>query len=188
MLTKILRLGIILGITAQLTSCINSQLTALPDEHLWHTERTISPIDKTASCHLYSSARPFSSGAGMDHVRLVIHRNGLVSLRSSRDAFDTTIHNQIGIRVDNHAPKLAFNKSSNAKELTFSTPDSTQLIDQLKTGRVARIQVVLAPRKELLATTFALDSFPDALQEYRVCEVMRAEQAAVANQRSYANN
>ena len=188
MASTFLRIAFTLGLTFMLTSCVNSQLKALPDEHMWHTERMISPVDKSASCHLFSSARPFSSGAGLDHVRIVIHRNGLVSLRSSRDVFDTSIRNQIGIRVDDHAPKLAPSNSSNAKELTYSAPDSMQLLDQLKTGRIARIQVVLAPRKELLATTFALDSFPDALQEYRVCEVIREEQAAAVSQRPYAHN
>lgn len=166
------------GMTLLQSGCVGPQSGAMLADHAWHTERQVAQSNRTAACTLFSSARPFSSGAGLDQVRIIIHRNGIVSLQSTQDAFDTKIRAQIGVRVDDHAAMLAPKAGITPRELTFSAAESTKLIDQLKTGRVARIQVALAPRKELLSTTFSLDEFPEALQEYRMCEVVRAEQAA----------
>lgn len=142
----------------------------------WQLQRGGATGANAPSCVLASAPQPFATGVGLDHVRVRIHSDGLVSLQSDHDPFDLTVRDQMGIQVKGHAPMLAPRLGSSPKELTFSPEISAELLEQLASSSWARIQVALVPRKEMLTAAYSLKGFDEALKSYRVCEVFRAKQ------------
>lgn len=142
----------------------------------WQLQRGGSTNASAPNCVLASAPQPFVTGVGLDHVRVRIHSDGLVSLQSDHDPFDLAVRDQMGIQVKGHAPMLAPRVGSSPKELTFSSEMSAKLLEQLANGSWARIQVALVPRKEMLTAAYSLEGFDEALKSYRVCEVFRAKQ------------
>lgn len=142
----------------------------------WQMQRGGATATMAASCVLVSAPQPFVTGVGLDHVRLRIHDDGLVSLQSEHDPFDLAVRDEMGVQVKGQTPVLAPRMGSSPKELTFSPQDSARLLDQLANGSWARIQVALVPRKEMLTAAYSLEGFEEALRSYRMCEVFRAKQ------------
>lgn len=130
-----------------------------------------------------SRGQPFSSDAGSVQINIQIHDDGIVSLVADQSSFDPAVRQEMSIQVDGGTPALAPQMRANHRELTFNARDSARIVDELLSGKTVRAQFALAPRKELLTAVFSLDTFRDALREYRMCEVFRAQQATTAASR-----
>lgn len=163
-------------------SCVVTACASQPSDHNhragvpWQLQRTGATTSAPASCVLVSAPQPFATGAGLDHVRLRIHSDGLVSLQSDHDPFDLAVRDEMGVQVKGEPPVLAPRVGHSPKELTFTPQDSARLLDQLAQGSWARVQVALVPRKEMLTAAYSLKGFEEALRSYRMCEVFRAKQ------------
>lgn len=142
----------------------------------WLLQRRVATATAPPACTLISAPTAFSTGAGLDHVRIRIHSDGLLSLQSDHDPFDITVRDQMGVQVKGQAPVLAPRLGSSPREMTFSPADSAKLLEQFAEGKWARIQVALVPRKEMLTAAYSLKGFEEALRSYRMCEVFRAKQ------------
>lgn len=151
-----------------------------PNQHEWHIERRATHATKFASCALLTRAQTFSSDAGSVGINIQIHDDGIISLIADQSSFDPAVRHEMSIQVDSGSPALAPQMRSNHRELIFSARESARIIDELLRGKTLRAQFALAPRKELLTAVFSLDSFRDALHEYRMCEIFRAQQATTA--------
>jgi hypothetical protein len=142
----------------------------------WQLERSADPHSGTASCALNSAATRFVTGAGVDYVRLVVHRGGLVSIQAEHDSFDLDVRTQMGIEVQGHGALTAPARGASSRELTYSSAESERLLEWFTTSDWARIQIALLPRKEMLTAPYSLEGFEDSLRAYRMCEVFRTVQ------------
>lgn len=154
-----------------------------PNEHEWHIERRATQVTKFASCALMSHEQTFSSDAGSVRINIQIRNDGILSIVADQSSFDPAVQREMSLQVDGGTPALAPQLRANHRELTFSANASARIIDELIGGKTLRAQFALAPRKELLTAVFSLDTFRDALREYRMCEVFRAQQATTAASR-----
>ncbi len=144
---------------------------------MWSVARSNGGSLSSEQCKLLSSPKTYSSGAGSDEIRVEVSNSGLVSLITQEDPFDTRALDQIGLRIDDRDAVLK-PQPHGAQRLTFNERESGLLLDQMREGSSLRIQIVLYPRKELLTGVYSLRGFESALLTYRMCEVVRAEQAA----------
>jgi len=159
-------------------------LSALdPNQHEWHIERRTTQSTKFASCALMSHEQTFSSDAGSVGIAIEIRNDGIISIVADQSSFDPAVQHEMGLQVDGGAPALAPQLRANHRELTFSASASNRILDELMVGKSLRAQFALSPRKELLTAVFSLEAFRDALREYRMCEVFRAQQATTAASR-----
>jgi hypothetical protein len=141
----------------------------------WSLVKRLNHITKVSYCMLASSPRALASGLGMDEIRILVAKDGRVMLTSSSEPFDMTALHQMGIRIDGNTPFLAPTPRS-PTELSYSASVSEALLLQMKSGKSARIQIALMPRRELLTGIYSLQNFEPALTTYRMCEVLRAEE------------
>lgn len=141
----------------------------------WSLVKRLNHVTKISYCVLASSPRALASGLGMDEIRILVAKDGRVMLTSSSEPFDMTTLHQMGIRIDDNTPFLAPTPRS-PTELSYSASVSEVLLSQMRSGKSARIQIALMPRRELLTGVYSLQNFEPALTTYRMCEVLRAEE------------
>lgn len=167
-----------------ISGCSTPGLSAFnANQREWHIERYTTQTTKFASCALLSHEQTFSSDAGTVRINIQIRNDGIVSIVADQNSFDPAVQHEMSLQVDSGAPALAPQLRANHRELTFSASTSARIIDELMGGKTLRAQFALAPRKELLTAVFSLNTFRDALREYRMCEVFRAQQATTAASR-----
>lgn len=141
----------------------------------WSLVKRLNHVTKVSYCILTSSPRALASGLGIDEIRILVAKDGRVMLTSSSEPFDMTALHQMGIRIDDNPPFLAPTPRS-PTELSYSATASEALLSQMKSGKSARIQIALMPRRELLTGVYTLQNFEPALTTYRMCEVLRADE------------
>ncbi len=147
--------------------------TALQHATSW----SVTPApNANGNCTLISSPHAYTTLAGGDKLIITIKNNKIITISANFESLASVNRQATGISVDNQPPIVNPLLSENIHELVFDEQKSSQLIEAFKKGAFAHIKLALPTQNRPISIRFALDHFPKALLELRMCNMFNTKE------------